>query len=256
MTVWDFSGIVAAAYDHFFGDEPYWDQALHERRLRANGGRALEVSCGTGRLLLPLLRDGLQAEGLDASREMLEPLRAKARTMNLAPVVYELPMQAFNLPQRYRTLFVPACTLQILVDETQIRAALACLLSALEPGGELLLSITDADAAAAPITDWRERPNVYGPDHAAQVVSHERVAFEDRGRWQRWPLRHEVERRGQPMAVFFRDHDLRRWRPEELRTLLESVGFEGIDLRRGYTEPQSSDPADDLVLGTRRPLTR
>ncbi len=76
-TVWDYSGIVAAAYDLYFGTEPFWDQAFYERRLRANGGRALEVACGTGRLLVPLLRDGLNVEGLDTSPEMLDRLRAR-----------------------------------------------------------------------------------------------------------------------------------------------------------------------------------
>jgi SAM-dependent methyltransferase len=252
-TIWDYSGIVAAAYDRFFGTEPFWDQAFYERRLRANGGRALEVACGTGRLLLPLARDGLQVEGLDTSRDMLDRLRAGARAMNLSPVLHEAPMQDFDLAQRYRTVFVPAGSFGILVDPDEIGAALGCFLRALEPGGEVLIPVSEASAASEPVLDWRERRNVRLPDEEAHVVVFERIAYEDGGRLQRWHLRYEVERRDQPKQVFFRAHEVRHYGAGEFRALLQAAGFEGIEVRRGYTEPQSSDPEDDLVFSARRP---
>jgi hypothetical protein len=94
---------------------------------------------------------------------------------------------------------------------------------------------------------------VYVPDHAAQVVICERTEFAAEGRLQHWHLRYEVQRPRQPKEVFFRDHQLRRYRPDEFRALLEAAGFEGIEMHRGYTEPQSSDPADDPVYCARRP---
>lgn len=252
-TIWDYSGLVAAAYDHYFGTEPFWDQAFYEQRLRANGGRALEVACGTGRLLLPLARDGLEVEGLDTSRDMLDRLRTKARAMNLAPVLHEAPMQEFVLPGRYRTVFVPATSFGILVEPDEVRAALACFRRALEPGGELLVPVSEASVDEEPITDWRERRNVREPEYDAHVVIHERTAFEDDGRIQRWFLRYTVDRPGQPREAFFREHRLRRYHTDEFRALLAEAGFEGIAVRRGYTESQPSAPHDDLVFLARRP---
>lgn len=279
-TVWDYSGLVAAAYDQYFGAEPFWDQAFYERRLRDNGGRALEVACGTGRLLLPLLRDGLEVEGLDTSRDMLDRLRAKARRMKLQPLLHEAPMQDFDLPGRYRTVFVPAGSFGILIEKDEIRATLGCFLRALEPGGEALIPISEASANDAPILDrrrrqaaprrrralvrgeskarggadiWRERRNVRVPEYEAQVVVHERTAYEDDGRIQRWYLRYTVDRPGRPQEIFFREHRLRHYRPEEFRALLAEAGFEGIAMHRGYTEPESSDPDDNLVFSAHRP---
>lgn len=255
-TIWDYSGIVAAAYDRFFGAEPYWDQPFYERKLRANGGRALEVACGTGRLLLPLARDGLQAEGLDTSRDMLALLRSKARAMNLSPVLHEAPMQDFDLPRRYCTVFVPATSFGILVRPDEIDAALACFRRALAPGGEVLIPVSEASARSEAVPDWRERRKVILAEEDARVVVFERIGYEDGGRLQRWHLRFEVDRPGRPKEVFFRDHEVRRYGADELRDLLQAAGFERIEVRRGYTGSRSSDPGDDLVFSARRPSGR
>ncbi len=146
-TVWDYCGLVAAAYDEFFGSEPFRDQPFFDERIRANGGRALEVACGTGRLLVPLLRDGLEVEGLDTSTDMLAILRGKAQRLGLTPVLHSAPMQSFDLPSRYRTVFVPAGTFMILVHDEEIRSTLACCRRALEPGGELLVPLDDREPA-------------------------------------------------------------------------------------------------------------
>ncbi len=252
-TIWDYSGIRAAAYDRYFGTEPFWDQAFCGQRLRDNGGRALEVACGTGRLLLPFLRDGIDVEGLDTSREMLDRLRARARAMNLSPVLHEAPMQDFDLPGRYRTVFVPAGSFAILVDLDEVRAALACIFRALEPGGEALIPVSEANAENAPVPDWRERRNVFVPEYDARLVAHERIGYEDGGRLQHWHLRYTVQRPGHDDEVFFRDHVLRHYSIGEFGRLLEGASFEGIAVRRGYTEPQSSDPDADLVFSARRP---
>ena len=52
---WDYRGLAAECYDLWFGDEPFWEQAFFHDRIRHNGGVALEIACGTGRLLVPFL---------------------------------------------------------------------------------------------------------------------------------------------------------------------------------------------------------
>jgi ubiquinone/menaquinone biosynthesis C-methylase UbiE len=86
---WDYRGLAAESYDLWFGEEPFWDQAFFHQRLTQNGGTALEIACGTGRLLVPFLRDGLCVEGVDASEEMLAICRAKAAKVSVTPVLHQ-----------------------------------------------------------------------------------------------------------------------------------------------------------------------
>ena len=94
---WDYRGVAAECSDLWFGDEPFWDQAFFHDRICHNGGVALEIACGTGRLLVPLLRDGLSVEGVDASEEMLAICRTKAAHVGVTPTLYHQLMQDLDL---------------------------------------------------------------------------------------------------------------------------------------------------------------
>jgi SAM-dependent methyltransferase len=65
----------AAIYD----DEPRGDEGAAVAFLEplADGGRALELAVGTGRIALPLAARGVQVEGIDISQAMVSRLRAK-----------------------------------------------------------------------------------------------------------------------------------------------------------------------------------
>ena|ERR1700722_11947081 len=52
-------------------------------------GSILEPMCGTGRFLLPLLEEGFDVQGFDASDHMLEALHVKANAKNLKPKVWK-----------------------------------------------------------------------------------------------------------------------------------------------------------------------
>src|SRR5437016_6207291 len=107
---WEYRGLAAESYDLWFGDEPYEDQAFFQRKIAGTGGPALEIACGTGRLLIPFLRDGLDIEGVDSSPAMLDICRRKASRQSLQPVLHQQLMQQLDVPRRYGTIFIPLCS--------------------------------------------------------------------------------------------------------------------------------------------------
>jgi SAM-dependent methyltransferase len=115
---WDYRGLAAESYDMWFGHEPYEDRA-------ETGGPALEIACGTGRLLIPFLRAGLDIEGVDSS---LDICRSKASRLSLQPVLHQQLMQQLDVPRRYDTIFIPFCSFQILARrEESIRGTPALI---------------------------------------------------------------------------------------------------------------------------------
>jgi SAM-dependent methyltransferase len=246
-TVWDYSGVVAAAYDRFFGPEPYSDQGFFAARIAANGGPALELACGTGRLLLPLLRDGLVVEGLDTSADMLAILRRKASALGLHPVLHQRPMQHFELPARFATVFCAINSFQILVEDTEIDAALACCFHALRPGGELVLTVTSPPDAWA--GEWTERRRVTLEDGARVVIDEQTRPHPTQPRWC-WDLRWRISR-GDDVQELLQSFTLRDYDATDLPARLHGAGFSGVAEQRGYTGPHERD--GQRIIFARRP---
>jgi SAM-dependent methyltransferase len=59
-------GLVAQWWAEFNQPDPQ-ELAFYQSFVEGNGQPALDLACGTGRLLLPLLRAGLDVDGCDLS---------------------------------------------------------------------------------------------------------------------------------------------------------------------------------------------
>src|SRR5579864_3125227 len=114
---YEYWGLKASTWDLLRGDNPEWhDRDFFLDVIRRSGEPALDVGCGTGRLLLDYLGEGIDIDGVDNSPEMLAACRDKARRAGLEPRLFEQAMQSLDLPRRYRTMIVPACSFQLLTE--------------------------------------------------------------------------------------------------------------------------------------------
>jgi SAM-dependent methyltransferase len=127
------------AYDRVLGgkDVPY-GLDFYVAVAREANGPVLDVACGTGRILLPCLQDGVDIEGLDLFEPMLRTLRAKAATLGLSPRLHQADMSDFSLPRRFSLVMIPFnAFIHNMTQETQIRCLQLCR-EHLLPGGELV----------------------------------------------------------------------------------------------------------------------
>jgi SAM-dependent methyltransferase len=76
---------IAGVYDDWYAE--YDDATLVTLRELAQGGRALELGIGTGRIALPLRRSGVAIDGIDASEAMVAKLRSKPNGDQIPVVV-------------------------------------------------------------------------------------------------------------------------------------------------------------------------
>ena len=74
----------------------------------AQGCRSvLELTSGTGRLSVPLIRSQIPLSCLDNSPEMLAGLRRKLQSQGLSAPIYEMDAENFSLPQKFDLIIVP-----------------------------------------------------------------------------------------------------------------------------------------------------
>jgi len=108
---------IADLYDFLYREES--DVKYYLEEARKAEGKVLEIGCGTGRVMLKLLEQGVDIEGLDISKKMLEILKRKARVQNLNPKTYLRDMRTFSLKSRYSLIIIPYRTFMHLSSENE-----------------------------------------------------------------------------------------------------------------------------------------
>jgi ubiquinone/menaquinone biosynthesis C-methylase UbiE len=139
---YEYSRLLASSWDFIRGDpSSFSDRQFYRDLIDSSGVPALDVGCGTGRLLLEYLADGLDVDGVDESPEMLEICAEKAKQSSLPAILYAQSMEQLDLPRQYRTIIVPSFSFQLIPDLSDAKKALAGFYRHLLPGGTLALSI-------------------------------------------------------------------------------------------------------------------
>jgi len=113
-----FGDDVAKEYDHKLrGDE---EAAVAFLESFAQGGRALELAIGTGRIALPLAARGVHVDGIDFSPAMIARLRTKPGGDKLAITVGNFADVA--VPGSYDLIYIVFNTLfNLLTQDEQVR---------------------------------------------------------------------------------------------------------------------------------------
>lgn len=138
--------IYARFYDLDYGDMEA-DLLMIEQFAARCGSPVLELACGTGRVLLPLARQGYQVTGVDVSPAMLAVARSKVAAEDLADRVtlVEGDMKALDLAGRFNLVFVAVNSFMHLLTTDDQLAALTRIRQHLNPGGLLVLDLFNPD---------------------------------------------------------------------------------------------------------------
>jgi SAM-dependent methyltransferase len=146
----DYYGATARYYDPAYASRTSFnDVPFYVDVAKSQGGRALEVACGTGRVLLPTAQAGVRIDGLDLSPVLLGLLKAKLEKEEPAVRkrvrLFEGDMRSFSLGCRYNLITLPLRSLQHLYTADDQLAAFNCVRRHLKPGGKLAFNVFNPD---------------------------------------------------------------------------------------------------------------
>jgi SAM-dependent methyltransferase len=178
---------VADLYDHIppYQDRP--DVSFFVESARETGGPVLEVGCGTGRVLIPTARTGIDIVGLDLSPSMLEVCRERL-SQDTAEVqtrtqLVEADMRDFDLGETFRLVTIPFRSFQHLTTGEDQLSCLGCIHRHLKEDGRLIFDIFNPSLEALTSDDVgeeiREEPDFITPD-GRRVVRFHRIVSRDR----------------------------------------------------------------------------
>ena len=248
----EYQGLMAEAWDVLRGDTSNWDDRFFYPKLIAMYGQpVLDVGCGTGRLVLDYLAQGLDVDGVDNSPDMLALCRRKAQAAGLTPVLHEQYLETLSLPRRYRTILIPSSTLQLVTEPLMAVQALRRLYDHLEPGGVVAASVMDLWQAGEPLEREWEQTAVRATDGATfrRVV---RSRYDPASQLEHTSDLYQMIVNGQVVAEeqHQRSPATRAYTQAQIRAAFAQAGFSPIDLYSGFTlEPVKPDDTMFVVVG-------
>jgi SAM-dependent methyltransferase len=255
-------GVTARYWAEFNTDGPEID---YFRSYVEAGEPALDLGCGTGRLLLPYVRDGLDVDGCDVSPDMIALCREAAEREGLSPNLYAQAKHELDLPRRYRTIFICGA-LGVGSTRAEDMEALRRVFDHLEPGGML---IVDNEAPYADGSGWKywlkderealpqprrppgqRRP---GSDGAEYELRSRVVDFDPLEQRATWEMQAFMWRDGELVAEDEHVLTLTLYFKDEIVLMLERAGFVDVTVRAALTDAEPTGADDFLVYTALRP---
>ena len=136
---------VADLYDYVVPYRSRPDVTFFVEAAKASRGPVLEVGCGTGRVLIPTARAGIDIVGLDRSTHMLEVCRKRLQeepeAVQSRVHLVMADMRDFHLAQAFRLATLPFRPFQHLITVEEQLACLKSIHRNLVKGGQLILDI-------------------------------------------------------------------------------------------------------------------
>lgn len=145
----------AALYDHEYKrrrDDVRWYRRLAAEALGTpdtRGAAILELGCGSGRTLLPLVRDGWRVTGVDVAPAMLARCRERldrlGREAAARATLHEGDFRGVDLRRRFPLVICPFNAFMHLYTRQDVERFLAVVHRHLAPGGLFAFDVLNPD---------------------------------------------------------------------------------------------------------------
>lgn len=261
--IWHY-GLMAERWAEFSNEAR--EVPFYLQEIARFGQPVLDVACGAGRVLLPLLRAGIDIDGCDISPDMLKHCRSKAASEGFRPNLYQQPMHAFSLPRKYKTIYI-CDSFGLAGSRDKDLETLRRCFEHLEDGGALIVNI-EAEYTTPEAWDswlsarrknlpepWPEQARVQtaadGTEHAARFRYVEVNPLE-----QSYTRQVRLEKWQAGNLIASEEYTLRgnMYMKNEVLLMLQVAGFQEILVRGDYSDlPANSDHEEIIFTAVRKP---
>lgn len=210
-------------YDQLFAPEATGEDLVFYFDLaQRSNGSILELACGTGRVLIPLARQGHEVVGIDLSAAMLAEAQRKSSAQNLSAEWVQGDICDFDLQRTFGLIYIPGNTICHLLDRAAFAACMACVKKHLQPDGRFVVEVfvpspkllLDKLGGRFPFGDY-----IDSGGHKVDVTHS--YSYEPDTQIKRITTYHQIDDAEAVAGTL----DMRMYYPQELDVLLEHNGF-------------------------------
>lgn len=204
----------------------------------------LELCCGTGRLTIPIAKDGYSICGVDYTPSMLEQAKMKAIEAELVIDFIEADIRMLDLQEKFDLIFIPFNSIHHLYRNEDLFNALGCVRNHLKAGGLFLLDcfnpniqyIVESEKVQAVIAE-------YTTDDGRDVLIKQTMRYESTTQINRIEWHYFIN--GEFHSI--QNLDMRMFFPQELDSYLERAEFDIIHKFGSFEEEAFNDNSEKQI---------
>jgi SAM-dependent methyltransferase len=220
--------------------------------LASNEQPFLELACGYGRLLLPIMEMGYSIVGTDASEQMLARCTELARERGLKPDLRHQFMQRLHIDREFGLIFIDDCTFTLVIEDDDAHELFSRVWNHLKPGGTFLFDFytfnPDRSSSHNEVsTGWAAAPD------GAIFVGRKISSYDARtGVTKRLQI-HDRYVDGAFIGSQAYEDPNRDWDPDLVVQWLKDHGFVDVRLGGYHTDQPPELPAEMVSVRCRKP---
>jgi SAM-dependent methyltransferase len=213
----------------------------------ACGPRILDLGCGTGRLAIPLSRNGKQVTGLDAMPAMIDHARRKAAGLPIRWI--DGDFRNFDLGETFDLAISCAHAFQSLLTEDDQQRFLACTARHVVPGGMLAFDTRNPSPqhleAPSGESHWQSFVDPAGDTVDSSGTQH----YDTATGLMRYDIFRTIRRTGERQTAHI---TIKFTSLERLRVLLSAAGFSIEQAYGSHRRDPWTPEAPEIVIVARR----
>ncbi len=198
------------------------DIPFYKRQVEKYGDPVLELGCGTGRITIPIAKEGHKIIGLDISKELLRRAKSKAEKSDLEIDWIRDDMRTFSLNKRFNLIFVPFNSIHHILTLEDMEMLLKNVKNHLRPEGRFIIEFFNPDLDILTRDPEEEYPVMEydHPETRGSVEITEKVRYEKASQLMHLTWFYEY---GDTTKK--REWTNRIWFPKEVHEVLKYNGF-------------------------------
>ena len=242
---------------HLYFDGRHYDQRCKNytqdisfwiNQAKKYGDPVLELACGTGRVAIPLAKEGFLVTGIDISDSMLTEAGSKSSQEGIIVEWVKADIRDFKLGKKFPSIIFPANTICHLLDLEDLELCLSCVKRHLRPNGRFIIDVFNPrlDILLRNPEERNPHSEYLDPNGTGTIVVTQSNVYDTASQINRIRLFYKLPGRTEEIIE---ELNMRIYFPQELDALLKYNGF-GIEAKFGnYDEtPFTSAAPKQLIV--------
>ncbi len=235
--------LCSEVYDLSKPTPPENEYAFYRGYVENAKGPVLEPMCGTGRFLLPLIEEGFDVQGFDASEHMLNTLDSKVKAKKLNPTVWKGFVEELKRPEKYNLIFIPAGSFCLIIEPDAIKLALKTFYDHLSNDGVLLFE-GETIKSVPQLGVWRG--SIWNKSDGNKIILSTLASYKNNVC--NTLCKYELADNNSILHTEIEEIKVRIYAPNELIEILKSCGFKHIRLIKAFDSDAMPDENDESIV--------